>query len=226
MIGIYRIRNLINGKVYIGQSWDMESRWSRHRNNEQNSHLKSAYGKYGIDNFEFTILREFHESGLTNSLLTIFEQKYMEEYDARNPKKGYNFKEAGPRGRHSEESKRKVGEKNKLWDHSLPEYRAKLSESHKGHAPSGPKQHSVESRQKMSETRKGKKFTEEHKQHLAAALCVAATKRDYSKIPHGPLSAETKQKIAEGHRIHWAEIRAQRVQESVATNLDSNSGGL
>ena len=32
--GIYKIENLINHKVYIGQSKDINKRWSRHRSNE------------------------------------------------------------------------------------------------------------------------------------------------------------------------------------------------
>nr|DAH19257.1 MAG TPA: intron associated endonuclease [Bacteriophage sp.]DAT87476.1 MAG TPA: intron associated endonuclease [Caudoviricetes sp.] len=30
MIGIYKIENLINGKVYIGQSVHIERRWQEH----------------------------------------------------------------------------------------------------------------------------------------------------------------------------------------------------
>ena len=29
-IGIYKIENLINGSIYIGQSIDIEKRWSTH----------------------------------------------------------------------------------------------------------------------------------------------------------------------------------------------------
>ena len=30
MIGIYKIENKVNGKVYIGQSIDIEKRWKEH----------------------------------------------------------------------------------------------------------------------------------------------------------------------------------------------------
>ena len=30
MIGIYKIENLINGKIYIGQSIEIENRWKKH----------------------------------------------------------------------------------------------------------------------------------------------------------------------------------------------------
>ena len=31
MIGIYKIENLINGKVYIGQSVDIKGRWNENK---------------------------------------------------------------------------------------------------------------------------------------------------------------------------------------------------
>ena len=62
-IGIYQIRNLLNGKIYIGQSMDIEKRWSTHRaelkhNYHHNIHLQSAWNKYGEESFEFSIIEE------------------------------------------------------------------------------------------------------------------------------------------------------------------------
>ena len=62
-IGIYKIQNLINDKVYIGQSVDIEKRWSTHKaelknNYHYNVHLQSAWNKYGEENFEFSIVEE------------------------------------------------------------------------------------------------------------------------------------------------------------------------
>jgi len=39
MIGIYKITNLINGKIYIGQSLDIFHRWSKHSQILSNSLL-------------------------------------------------------------------------------------------------------------------------------------------------------------------------------------------
>lgn len=58
--GIYKITNLTNNKVYIGQSKNIEERWSNHRKDsfnikdvEYNSPLHRAIRKYGLSNFEF-----------------------------------------------------------------------------------------------------------------------------------------------------------------------------
>lgn len=56
--GIYKIENLINHKVYIGQSIDIERRFRNHINNEVSPHLKRAFEKYGIENFSFEIIKE------------------------------------------------------------------------------------------------------------------------------------------------------------------------
>lgn len=61
--GIYKIINLVNGKVYIGQSQNIEHRWQEHRRNMyrkkyQNIVLYKALKKYGIDNFSFIVLEE------------------------------------------------------------------------------------------------------------------------------------------------------------------------
>ena len=68
-IGIYKIKNLINDKVYIGQSVDVEKRWSTHKaelknNYHHNIHLQNAWNKYGEENFEFSIIEECYTNQL------------------------------------------------------------------------------------------------------------------------------------------------------------------
>lgn len=63
--GIYKIENLINHKVYIGQSRKIESRWVKHKSacfnenaHEYNTPLYRAIRKYGLNNFSFEIIDE------------------------------------------------------------------------------------------------------------------------------------------------------------------------
>lgn len=63
MQGIYKIANKLNNDCYVGQSIDIKKRWREHKFRKiirgipsDNYHLYRAFRKYGIENFEFTIL--------------------------------------------------------------------------------------------------------------------------------------------------------------------------
>ena len=60
MIGIYKITNLINGYCYIGQSVDINRRFTEHKNlNKKGSMLlHRAFKKYGLCNFRFEVVEE------------------------------------------------------------------------------------------------------------------------------------------------------------------------
>lgn len=59
MIGIYCIKNKINGKVYIGQSIDIQRRIENHfKEPYGNTYFDRAKKKYGKDNFEWFVLAE------------------------------------------------------------------------------------------------------------------------------------------------------------------------
>jgi group I intron endonuclease len=54
--GIYKIINLVNNKIYIGQSIDIERRWNDEKKLiSVNSHLKNSFNTYGLENFKFEI---------------------------------------------------------------------------------------------------------------------------------------------------------------------------
>ena len=63
MIGIYKITNQINQKIYVGQSNDIKRRFAQHKSPyEQNRFaekpLYKAFQKYGISNFTFEVVEE------------------------------------------------------------------------------------------------------------------------------------------------------------------------
>ena len=89
--GIYKIQNKINGKIYIGQSIHIEERWQQHRNNSRNKNSKKTYyplycsmRKYGIENFDFSILEDCAEEELNEK-----EKYWIEFYSSMLPN-GYN----------------------------------------------------------------------------------------------------------------------------------------
>ena len=84
MIGIYKIENLINHKIYIGQSVHIERRWKEHCFPSQNTVISQAIKKYGKENFSFQILEECSEKDLGEK-----EQFYIHKFNSVVPN-GYN----------------------------------------------------------------------------------------------------------------------------------------
>lgn len=95
MVGIYKIENKINGKVYIGKSIDINRRWYSHKNelNGQrhcNNYLQNSWNKYGEDNFIFEILELCQKEELNDR-----EKFWIETYYANNAITGYNLTSGG-----------------------------------------------------------------------------------------------------------------------------------
>lgn len=89
--GIYKITNTVNGKVYIGQSVDIEQRFADEIKKQRvNKHLKNAFNKYGIDNFTFETLLECPTNQLNDE-----ERRFIAQYDSANPAHGYNRTHGG-----------------------------------------------------------------------------------------------------------------------------------
>lgn len=113
MIGIYKITNTSNGKIYIGQSIDLSHRRSCHEydlkhNRHKNPHLQRAYNK-DPNAFTFEVVCYCKEEELND-----LEIYYIQKYDSTNPKNGYNLEKGGNgAGRMNEEHKRKISEAKK-----------------------------------------------------------------------------------------------------------------
>jgi len=167
MIGIYKITNLVNGKVYIGQSRDIEKRWNKHRWASHNSHLRAALDKYGFENFSFEILEE-----TTQDTLNEREEYYVKLYEATDPLRGYNKIEGGIQGRPTIESRKRMSESHLGKPHPhTEEQNRKLSEALKGHSVSDAVREHIRKMNASRETswNKGKPHSEEHKLHLREA---------------------------------------------------------
>lgn len=90
--GIYQITNEINGKIYIGQSIDIERRWNQHRYGKGSIILRNAMKKYGINNFKFEILKvvKFTNKNEIIEILTELEQKWLDSKKPYLKENGYN----------------------------------------------------------------------------------------------------------------------------------------
>ena len=144
---VYKITNMINNKVYIGQTTvDVQRRWSNHKCQSKSNHcflLKKAIKKYGEENFKVETIYK----ASTIEELNKAECNFISLYNSN--KVGYNIHEGGRNRKMAESTKRKLSEGRKGKKLSL-EHRKKLSEAHKG------KKIPYEIRKKMSIIRKKK----------------------------------------------------------------------
>lgn len=90
---IYIIRNIINSKVYIGQTkTSIEQRWKEHLRHAAygNQVINRAMRKYGIDKFYIETLEI-----CTIEILDQREIYYIDLYDSTDKSKGYNVSIGG-----------------------------------------------------------------------------------------------------------------------------------
>ncbi len=170
-IGIYCIENLVNHKIYVGQSICIEDRWSKHlsslrRNHNDNRCLQEDWNQYGESSFSFRLLESCSKDELDEK-----ESFYISQLNADKKDIGYNFTDGGKHGfkhnpellkleskvqKQKYEDNPKLREKRKvdaLKQWSNPEIRAKIMGENNGMYG---KTHSEEARRKISEKAKGK----------------------------------------------------------------------
>ena len=110
---IYKFTHIESGRCYIGQTiQDPYRRRLEHISDSKHTtkeyHFHNALRKYGIDSFTFEII------AAANSLeeLNLLEEKYVEQFDSIS--NGFNIRQAGGNKLHSEESKKRMSESQKL----------------------------------------------------------------------------------------------------------------
>lgn len=167
-IGIYCIQNLVNNKIYIGQSTCIEDRWSKHlsslrRGVNDNRSLQEDWNRYGESSFSFLILEE-----CTKEELDAKETFHISQFSSDII---YNFTNGGKKGfKHSPEllkwesevqrkkyegvpelrEQRKV---NALKQWNNPEIKAKIMGERNGMYG---KTHTSEAREKIAQAQRGK----------------------------------------------------------------------
>lgn len=201
-VGIYIIRNLFNGKVYVGSSATVEERWTTHKRklNRGTHHarkLQNAWNKYGASGFEFRIIEEVSTDQLVRR-----EQYWIDA--CLSFAHGYNSRPKADsclgikRGAQSPEHKRKnalakTGINNPNYGKPRSEEtKQKIAQAQAG-KPRNP--HSNDTKIKMSAAHKQwyqeNGVSVEHYAHLQRVRKLRVYK------PH---SEETKKRMSESHR--------------------------
>lgn len=177
---IYKITNIINGLVYIGQTKHKAiDRYNAHMNTYKNTYFYNSMHKYGSDNFILEIL----EDNVPNDKLDEKEIYYIALYDSYN--NGYN-ETIGGHGtigyKFTEQDLRKKSESmKKTWQ--IPDIPLTSKERNK----------------KISKANKGKPKSAEHRKKLSdnAKLRTGSKNSFYGKHH----SKETNEKISNANSI-------------------------
>ncbi len=228
--GIYGIRNMVNGKWYVGQGVDVYARKRQHfcllkYSKHCNDYLQKSFSKYGLSNFEFRILEETPED-----ILDARERFWILNYRSNERNYGYNLDSGGNLNkRHSIETKKKISKARKGSIFS-EKHRLNLSKAHMGQKPwSTGKKFSIALRRKLSKAHKnslaskehlgkmhdaqrGVHLSDEHKQRVSESLkgrsVSKATRLKISKTLMGHLvSEETRYRISKSNLKYDANRR-------------------
>ncbi len=191
MIGIYKITNP-KGRVYIGQSIDIEKRFAIYTRMSQvkgQAKLHYSLQKYGYSEHIFEVVEECGVEQLNDR-----ERHWQEFYNvlgeglncrftSTEDKSGYMSEESrvkmsasrtGMKPSEETIAKMRVAQKGIKRGPLSEEHRAKISAANKGKKR---KPFSGEAKARMSAGQKGKKFSEEHKAKLRAARKIREEKK-------------------------------------------------
>ena len=212
---IYKIRNKINNKIYIGQTIrKFKKRYSGElEKRTHNEHLKRSIQKYGIENFE---IDEEFDIAYSKEELDKLEDMYIKIYNCCDENYGYNNKFGGANGRFSEQTKQKLkessphlsGENHPFYGkHHTEEAKRRISKANKENMkgeknPNYGKHLSEEAKENLrikftgsNNANYGKHLSEEHKQKLREAN-LGKKLSEKTKIKLGkPVYCEEKQEI-------------------------------
>lgn len=171
---IYKATNLINSKVYIGQTTGpLFKRKSAHIKNKNKKGFSQAIEKYGKEQFIFEeIYVAFDKQELDRS-----EEYFINFYDSTNKDKGYNLVALATHStkgyKHSPESIKNMlkGRKNRVYKPHTTETRLKISQAKKGKSPN--RDYSLitqDTKDKISNTLKTNYKNEEYRKKANAHL--------------------------------------------------------
>ena len=212
---IYCAQNLINQKIYIGQTTKtLVERKTRHRNqanSKTNGYFSNAICKYGFDIFDWSILAEENIQDKLNEA----EKYWIKTLDTMNSEYGYNLCSGGKKEIvFTEEIRKRISRKL----------------SGKNNSFYG-KKHSPESLRKMSEIKKGKKFSKETREKISIASTGKRKSKETiekyraTRMGH-PVSKETREKISIANKGRQSWNKGKKASEESKQKMSLSHMGL
>lgn len=204
---IYTFKNLIDGKIYVGQTKHPGKRKREHlgcAKDGSEGKLYAAIRKYGEENFLFEVVENCEDEVVNER--EVYWVQYFDSF-----KCGYNMTSGGDHFDHSEETKEKIGNHFR-GKHLSEEHKQRLREANLGKKPPP---HTPEVLQRMSESMKGKNTgpkSAEHRAKLAEARRkwkLTDEQKERIKADKKPVSEETRKKLSEAGkgRVHSEETK-------------------
>lgn len=150
--GIYIIKNLVDGKCYVGKSKNLSKRIAAHkqslkRGDHYNNHLQNSFKLYKEHNFIFKIILECLEKDLS-----YFEKFYCDIFNSHNKNRGFNIEPI-------KEEENRILKRN-------PETIEKMRLIRLG------MKHTEETKLKMSKFQKGKFVSEQTREKISNAFKI------------------------------------------------------
>lgn len=179
-----------SGKVYIGQSINIEKRLIKYRNLhcKEQTRLYNSLKKYGFENHLFEMIVQCKQEELND-----LEILYIDLHKSFNSEFGLNLRKGGQGGIMSEETKLKLSLLQKGNTHALGKKHSEETKKRCGEARKG-KTRSEETKKKMSEAQKGKIVSQETKDKMSLAW------------KNRKVSDETKAKMSESSKRRYNKI--------------------
>lgn len=176
--GIYKITGP-NDSVYIGSAVNIENRWSVHKNALKNNkhhskYLQNIWNKYGKDVFTFSILEVVEDK----TVLIDIEQKHLDFIFTVLPKSRiynttkYAYSTLGIHLSSSTKAKialSKIGNKNSLGKMHSQETKDRISQTKKGRIATAETKLKMSIAQKGNKSHTGRIFSDIHKANLSKA---------------------------------------------------------
>lgn len=190
---IYKITNFVDTKIYIGSAFIFRKRKATHihnlkKNKHSNKHLQHAWNKYGELSFLFEIIEECEKDKLIEReqyWIDILKPEYNICLIAGNTSGRKMSPEAIEKMR-----KRLIGLKRSK------ETKIKMSQSRKGIPRKKGYKHSKEVCEQISNSHKGKQFTDNHKASLSKArIGKTHSKETLDKIRQSALKREANKRL-------------------------------